>query len=61
MKQQQAATPTPASASYLTETLACRETAMNSYCRLFARGFFPILVEQPDGMFRVCLSTDERR
>lgn len=61
MKQEQTACSASISSSYLTETLACRESALNSYCRLFARGFFPILVEQPDGMFRVCLSTDERR
>jgi hypothetical protein len=60
MKQEQTACSTPIQSSYLTETLACRDTALNSYCRLFARGFFPILIEQPDGMFRVCLSTDER-
>jgi hypothetical protein len=60
MKQEKNAHSTPTPSSYLTETLACRDTAMNSYCRLFARGFFPILVEQQDGMFRVCLSTDER-
>lgn len=60
MKQEQTTGSTPIPSSYLTETLACRDTALNSYCRLFARGFFPILIEQPDGMFRVCLSTDER-
>jgi hypothetical protein len=61
MKQLHTPRSTSIPSSYLTETLACRETAMDSYCRLFARGFFPILVEQQDGMFRVCLSTDERR
>ena len=61
MKQAHTARSTSIPPSYLTETLTCRETAMNSYCRLFAQGFFPMLVEQQDGTFRVCLQTDERR
>lgn len=61
MKQNRTANPTSNAPSYQSETLACRQTALDSYCRLFARGYFPILVEQADGMFRVSLPTVEQR
>ena len=51
----------PTQSSGAVEIMASRQSALNRYCELFARGFFPIMVEQPDGMFHVGLSTDERR
>lgn len=51
--------PTPSSGAV--EIIASRQRALNRYCELFARGFFPIMAEQADGMFHVSLSTDEPR
>ncbi len=47
--------------SRVSETLSCRNAAMDRYCQLFARGFFPIMVEEAGGVFRVLLMTDERQ
>lgn len=41
------------------ETMTSRHAALERYCQLFARGHFPIMVEEPDGIFRVFLSTAE--
>lgn len=41
------------------ETMTSRQAALERYCQLFARGHFPIMVEEPDGIFRVFLSTAE--
>lgn len=51
--------PTPSCSAV--EIIASRQSALNRYCELFARGFFPIMVERADGMFHVGVSTDAPR
>lgn len=40
------------------ETTACRQTALDRYCQLFARGLFPFIREERNGTFCVGLSGD---
>lgn len=41
------------------ESLPTRQAALDRYCQLFARGLFPVLVEEGDGTCRVFLSAQE--
>ena len=61
MKRENTVPLQPIPSADQTETMICRQAALERYCQLFARGHFPIMVEEPDGIFRVFLSTAERR
>lgn len=43
------------------ETLPTRQAALDRYCQLFARGLFPVMVEEGGGTCRIFLSADEQR
>ena len=51
----------PKSPPSLTESLPSRQAALDRYCQLFARGLFPVLVEESDGRCRIFLSAEERQ
>lgn len=44
------------SAASQVETLPTRQAALDRYCQLFARGLFPVMVEEGCGTCRVFLS-----